>query len=212
MPLKQHVLPLLDEASPLVHATGAANTVLLAGGRRVGHNTDVHGIVAALAEAGVTEVTRSVVLGGGATAASALAALAELGDPEPHVLVRDLGRAGPVQEAAARLGTRVRLGLLQHEEHLLLEPGVGVVVNTTPRGAADALAASVERAGAPARCALLDVVYDPWPTRLAQVWGGPVVGGAVMLLHQAARQVELMTGRAAPLAAMRAALPEQLLR
>jgi shikimate dehydrogenase len=33
-----------------------------------------------------------------------------------------------------------------------------------------------------------------------------VVSGLAMLLHQAAAQVELMTGRPAPLAAMRAAL------
>lgn len=42
--------------------------------------------------------------------------------------------------------------------------------------------------------------------RLARAWAGPVVGGAVLLLYQAARQVELMTGRTAPIAAMRAAL------
>jgi shikimate dehydrogenase len=37
--------------------------------------------------------------------------------------------------------------------------------------------------------------------------GAPVASGHDMLLHQAARQFELMTGRDAPLAAMRAALP-----
>ena len=58
---------------------------------------------------------------------------------------------------------------------------------------------------------LLDVVYDPWPTALARAWRGRVVGGAVMLLHQAARQVELMTGRPAPLPQMRAALSPALL-
>ena len=56
---------------------------------------------------------------------------------------------------------------------------------------------------------LLDVVYDPWPTALASAFtaaGGNVVSGASMLLHQAARQVELMTGQPAPIPAMRAAL------
>ena len=57
---------------------------------------------------------------------------------------------------------------------------------------------------------LLDVVYSPWPTVLAQAWaagGGRIVSGLEMLLAQAERQVELMTGRPAPTAAMRAALP-----
>ncbi|MBC7374220.1 MAG: shikimate dehydrogenase, partial [Frankiales bacterium] len=50
------------------------------------------------------------------------------------------------------------------------------------------------------------VVYDPWPTALAASCRGIVVSGATMLLHQAAAQVELMTGHAAPLEAMRTAL------
>jgi shikimate dehydrogenase len=37
-----------------------------------------------------------------------------------------------------------------------------------------------------------------------------VVGGTLMLLHQAALQVRLMTGRPAPVAAMRAALQEKV--
>ena len=102
MPLKQTVLPLLADLTEVAWATGAANTVLLRGRR--GDNTDVYGMVAALAETGVTNVERSVVLGGGATAASALAALAQLGDRAPMVLVLDLDRAGPLREAAERLG------------------------------------------------------------------------------------------------------------
>ena len=54
--------------------------------------------------------------------------------------------------------------------------------------------------------ALLDVVYDPWPTPLAAACGGVVVSGAAMLLHQAARQVELMTGMDAPVRVMAATL------
>jgi shikimate dehydrogenase len=38
---------------------------------------------------------------------------------------------------------------------------------------------------------------------------GTVVSGAAMLLHQAGAQVELMTGRSAPIEAMRAALPSE---
>jgi shikimate dehydrogenase len=56
---------------------------------------------------------------------------------------------------------------------------------------------------------LFDIVYDPWPTRLAAAWmaaGGTVVGGLDLLVEQAALQVELMTGcRPAPLGAMRVA-------
>ena len=112
MPLKQSVLPLLDEATELATATGGANTVVLEGGRRVGHNTDVDGIVAALAEAGIHRVGAGVVLGAGATAASALAALARLGERSPRVLVRSPARAAALEQAADRLGTTCRVGAL----------------------------------------------------------------------------------------------------
>ena len=203
MPLKQTVLGLLDEVSALATATGAANTVVLREGRRTGDNTDVHGIVAALGEAGVREVSRSVVLGGGATAASALAALGQLGDRAPLVLVRDPQRTGPLRAAAERLGVAPAVQRLDPVALAAAE----VVVSTVPTGAADALAAQLPACGG----VLLDVVYDPWPTALARWWPGPVVGGAAMLLHQAAAQVELMTGHPAPLEAMRDALDARLL-
>lgn len=44
---------------------------------------------------------------------------------------------------------------------------------------------------------LLDVVYDPRPTKLMQAWrscGGTAIGGEEMLLYQAMIQVWLMTG------------------
>lgn len=203
MPLKQTVLPLLYVTSALALATGAANTLVLRDGRREGHNTDVAGLVSALREAGVDEVSASVVLGGGATAASAVAGLAELGDRAPVVLVRDPGRAGPLLAAAERLGVRPVVRHLA-AEHL---SGAQVVLNTTPAGALDGLAAGLpDTRGS----VLLDVVYAPWPTALAAAWGGAVVHGVEMLLHQAAGQVQLMTGLPAPVPAMRAALAQAL--
>ncbi len=208
MPLKQTVLPLLDDVTDLAGATGAANTVVL-GDRRVGDNTDVHGLVAALREGGVRRVASGLVLGGGATAASALAALAALGDRSPRVLVREPARCGPLLAAAERLGSTPRVDRWDAADATTLREA-DVVVSTAPAGAADPLAAALSAGPAP-RGMLLDVVYDPWPTVLARAWRGPVVSGAAMLLHQAARQVELMTGQEAPLAAMRAALDPALL-
>jgi shikimate dehydrogenase len=195
MPLKQAVLPLLDEVSDLARDVAAANTVLLDGGRRRGENTDVHGIVAALAEAGVTSVRRAVVLGGGATARSALAALARLGERSPTLVVR----SEPVETLAAARRLDVTPQVLPFAPGVL--DGCDVVVSTLPAGAADRFAPHIG-----AVPVLLDVVYDPWPTALADACRGTVVSGAAMLLHQAAAQVELMTGQPAPLEAMRAVL------
>ncbi len=217
MPLKRAVRPLLTGESRLAAEVGAVNTVLLGPRGPVGDNTDVHGIVAALREAGVHRAPRAAVLGGGATAASAVAALRELGCREPVVHVRSAARVGDLLGAAERLGVHPRLESLDAPSVAgSLGRGVDVVVSTLPPGAADDLADQIlgqgTPAGVPARGVslppLLDVVYDPWPTPLARAWqraGAPVVSGFAMLLHQAAAQVALMTGRVAPVDAMRAA-------
>jgi shikimate 5-dehydrogenase len=81
------------------------------------------------------------------------------------------------------------------------------LISTVPAGAAHFYA---ERAIDPRHrpCAVLDVVYHPWPSPLAQAAaqsGVAVISGFDLLLHQAARQVELMTGlHPAPLTPMRA--------
>ena len=195
MPLKEVVLPLLGSSSELVRQVAAANTVLLPARR--GENTDVFGIVAALKEAGVRRVSSAVVLGGGATARSALAALAALGCRTPTLVVRS--DASEALAAAARLG--VTPTVRDWDPDVLV--GCEVVVSTVPAGAADRMAPYV--ADVPV---LLDVVYDPWPTALAAGCRGKVVGGATMLLHQAAAQVALMTGLEVPVGAMRAVLKQ----
>ena len=210
MPLKRAVLPLLDRTEPLAVEAGGANTVVFEGGARLGYNTDVPGMVTALAEAGVTAPAGATILGAGATACAALAALRETGLTSAVVLVRDQARAGDLLAAAGRLGMAVELRPF----------GTGVrdgdlLVSTVPAGAADYYAERA-RNPRPGPSAVLDVVYHPWPTPLAQAAarsGAVVVSGFDLLLHQAARQVELMTGiKPAPLDDMRAAGQTELAR
>ncbi|MFI7537808.1 shikimate dehydrogenase [Streptosporangium sp. NPDC049376] len=208
MPLKRAVLPLLDTVSDLAVEVGGANTVIFSEAGRHGENTDVYGIVQALTEAGVKPPHGATVLGGGATAASTLAALRELGLSRANLVVRDPARAGETAQVAERLGTALSVRTFDELESVL---DVDLVVSTLPSGAADGFAGLL--AGVPA---LFDVVYAPWPTRLAsavEAAGGTVVGGFPMLLHQAVRQVEMMTGRTdVPVEAMRAAGKAEIVR
>jgi shikimate dehydrogenase len=217
MPLKQTVMPLLDHIEPLAEVVGAVNTVLVqhAPGRPVlvGANTDVHGLVAAVQE-GLVRGTgggplTAAVIGAGATAASTLAALGQLGCTTPSVHLRSLGRSGPLVRAAHRMGVEPRYAGLDTAADAAAN--ADIVVSTVPAHAADGLAA--ELAGRRVHGVLLDVVYDPRPTALSAAWeaaGGTSIGGERMLLHQGAEQVRLMTGRVAPLEAMDAALREHL--
>ena len=204
MPLKRVALTMAHEVSALALAVGAANTLLLGqrGEPRRAENTDVAGILAALREAGVDRVSGSVVLGAGGTAQAALAALRELGETTPTVLVRDPGRTADLRAAADRLGVApVISGQLLDG----VIPEADVVICTLPPGAADPLSRQ-QWVGTPV---VLDVVYAPWPTPLAAsavTAGCPTVSGLAVLLHQAVAQCELMTGRPAPIAQMRAAL------
>ncbi|WP_329180747.1 shikimate dehydrogenase [Streptomyces sp. NBC_01477] len=203
MPLKRAVIPLLDTISDTAASVEAVNTVVLGkDGRLGGDNTDIPGLLAALRERGITSVPSAAVLGAGATASSALAALARICTGEVTAYVRGPARAAEMRQWGTRLGVTVRTADWADAERALAEP---LVVATTPAGAADHLAGAVpKRPGA-----LFDVLYHPWPTALAAAWsarGGPVLGGLDLLVHQAVLQVEQHTGHGGvPLDAMRAA-------
>lgn len=207
MPLKRVALEVADEVSPTAAAIGAANTLVLTGGRRFADNTDVLGIVAALRGSTQRDVGgRAVVLGAGGTAQAALAALRDLGIDDVTVLVRNPARAGELRATADRLGVSPVIddALLDPARTATVLEKADVVISTLPGPAADALS------GTGPGAVVLDVVYAPWPTPFAaaaQADGARIVSGLEMLLHQAVAQVELMTGRPGPVEAMRAALP-----
>jgi shikimate dehydrogenase len=192
MPLKRAVVPLLDELGPGAATAGAANTVVLSDGRRVGHNTDVPGAAAALREAGLASLPSAVVLGGGATAASVLLALAELGCRRAALVVRDPARAAETVAVVDRHPRAPILEVLRLGQGSV--PVADLLVSTVPAAAQDRWVLElVDRSAA-----VFDVVYDPWPTPLtsaAAAAGLPVVNGLDLLVHQAALQVTLMTGR-----------------
>ncbi|MFD9908561.1 shikimate dehydrogenase [Streptomyces sp. NPDC059063] len=203
MPLKRAVIPLLDSVSDTAASVEAVNTVVRTDdGRLTGDNTDIPGIVAALRERGIEEVESAAILGAGATASSALAALARICTGEVVAYVRSEARAAEMRQWGARLDVEVRTADWADAGRALHAP---LVIATTPAGTTDALSHAVpERPNT-----LFDVLYDPWPTALAARWsayGGAVVSGLDLLVHQAVLQVEQMTGRApAPLDVMRKA-------
>lgn len=204
MPLKREVLPLLDSAHALVDLTGAANTVLLGESVR-GFNTDVYGITEAFRAQGVFALGSVQILGGGATAASALVAAQQLGARTVTLSLRDPSKAGSLITLGAALG--IATGVAS-------EPAVlpDAIISTLPGHAEHSLSVTAETR---ASAVLFDVAYEPWPSRLAQSWGGQVISGIEMLTLQALAQVRVFVNgdpdvalddEAAVLAAMRGAV------
>ncbi|HET7734838.1 MAG TPA: shikimate dehydrogenase [Nocardioidaceae bacterium] len=197
MPLKRTVVPLVDELSDRAVQAQAANTVIFERGRRIGHNTDIPGAAAAIRERYDGPVETATVIGGGATAASVLLALADLGCRRARLVVRSEERASETLAAAARH---------PHAPDITFDPAgpSDIVVSTIPADAQDDAVVAHARS---ASC-VFEVLYHPWPTPLAAFaieQRKPLVGGLDLLVHQAALQFTLMTGHEAPLAEMRAA-------
>ena len=204
MPLKTAVIQYCDELSETARVTGAVNTVYPRGEKVLGDNTDVIGIVNALRHAGLEPEPlkdSAAIVGGGATAISALTALHQLGYSRVSVYARSLHKLASVQEAADRLGVQLEQISLAELPQNLAERGHHPVVSTLPAHAADEWASQLsglKGASATHQPVLLDVAYNPWPSVLASAWeanGGTVVSGLEMLLYQAVEQVLLFTGR-----------------
>jgi shikimate dehydrogenase len=186
MPLKGVAFAAAATRDARAEATGAVNTLVRDAAGWRGFNTDVGGIVAAFAEAGVDRIARARIVGAGATATSAVVALAELGADWIDVVARRPEAVTPLVELGARLGVTVGATPLDAPESVAVDATVG----TLPGGVvvSQAVADRLADGGG----ALMDVVYGHWPTSLSDAWtraGLPVQDGTGMLLHQAVRQI-----------------------
>ena len=195
MPLKEVVLDVVEDVDDRARQVHSANTVWRTADSSSWRatNTDIPGICSALGDVGVDRLERVRILGAGATARSAVAAVAEMGAVSIVVHARRPEAADEVVRLARDLGCSSRgadLDVQWGEDDLL--------ISTLPAdaGAPWAAALDADRIG---HTALLDASYHPWPTPLAQAWArhapvAPVASGRDMLLWQAVDQVRLMTG------------------
>lgn len=193
-PCKQLVLDHLDELSPQAAAVGAVNTVVLAGGRAVGHNTDVSGFARAV-EVGLPDAALGEValLGAGGAGAACAQALLDLGAGSVRVYDTDQERAAAL---ASRLGPGRVVAAGSVDDAV---DGVDGLVHATPTGMRS-------HPGLPLPAGLLDpgvwvadVVYRPLRTELVRVAaerGCRVLDGGRMAVFQAADAFRLFTGHA----------------
>lgn len=204
MPGKEAALAYASERTERAVLVGSANTLIRTADGWRADCTDVDGVLGALRGGGVTTLDRAVVLGAGGTARPALLALSELGADAVTIIARDAARARGAVELAEQLDMTVAVIGFDPDAVRTVCVGAGAVVSTIPAEAGAVVADAV--AAAPV---VLDAIYNPWPTPLAEAVaraGHTVVSGLQMLLNQAYGQVEQFTGRPAPRAEMAAAL------
>ncbi|APR74942.1 Shikimate 5-dehydrogenase I alpha [Minicystis rosea] len=205
MPYKQDVIPLLDALDPLAARIGAVNTVVNDDGRLVGHNTDAAGAARAVEEVRPLAGARVLLLGAGGAARAVAHAAVDRG-ARVTIANRSVIKAEELAEAA---GARAA-GL----DEIDRAADYDVLINATSVGMREVDARSpIPEAVLRTGQVVMDIVYKPIETELvraARARGAIAIHGGRMLLHQAARQLELYTQHEAPLAAMEAALFDQI--
>ncbi len=188
MPLKQAIRPHLVSECPVSILTGSVNTIVRTMDGWSGFNTDTWGATTAIRQEFGTEFRRATLVGGGATAASLIVTLHDLGVDTLDIVVRDVSRTDAIRELARRLGMDARVltfGESTRESDIL--------VSTVPAGTS-LTPGDIETFDAEF---LFDVVYDPWPSALSTEWearGLSSLNGLSMLLWQAVRQARVFYG------------------
>jgi shikimate dehydrogenase len=201
IPHKEAALAELDEVDDTAREIGAVNTATLREGRWLGSNTDWLGLVRALERETALGGRRAVVLGAGGAARAAVFGLRRRG-ASVVVLNRTESRARTLADALGADGA----GPLE----ALADTPHDVLVHTTSvglKGDASPVSADALRPGS----VVLDAVYEPERTRLlrdAEERGARTVSGKWMLVHQAAEQIRLWTGREAPIDVLAQAFDE----
>jgi shikimate dehydrogenase len=195
-PCKQEVIPLLAELSDNARALGAVNTVVLRGGKRFGHNTDLFGYAENLRR-GLSDVRRDrvVQVGAGGAGSAVAEALMQLGVGHLTIFDTDASRAEQVAaDLRARHGSaRATAG---GDLKSVLSEADGLV-NTTPVGMAKLPGTPVPPEFLRPELWVSEIIYFPLETELlrqARAIGCRTLDGGGMAVFQAVRAFELFTG------------------
>lgn len=192
MPLKENAKSFADELDVLCVETGAANTLCKIGDKWFGFNTDVFGIMQSVRAKTNMEFKKSTILGSGATATSAMAAIARL-SPGSEVIV--VARNKEASKALVDFGSKSGLVVRRSRFIKRALTNADLVISTLPAKSLDQLAEKLMvRTSFRPKGLLLDVAYDPWPSKIATLWtsrDAAVTSGKEMLVWQAIAQIRI---------------------
>jgi shikimate dehydrogenase len=213
VPLKEAVLPLLDEVDETARAIGAANLVIFTHGRMRGYNTDAYGFVENLRQAlalqskKLEDYTRhAVLLGAGGAARAVMAGLIEAGVKRVTLSNRSRSKAERLAEdfqkfasshAPAQGDSSLNIQVMDWQKREQALEDASLLVNSTALGMQGKPPLQIELAGLPGDALVTDIVYQPLQTQLLQqasARGNLTVDGLGMLLYQAQPAFEKFFG------------------
>jgi shikimate dehydrogenase len=179
--------------------------------RSLGFNTDADAITRAIREDLGLELAgrTALVLGAGGAGRTAVLKFAADGVGALFLVNRTPSKAEAVAQEIRRLYPRVKLALGYPASR------VDLVLNATSLGLkeGDPLPFAERDFSLSSAGAVFDMIYRPAETpllKLAKAAGCRTANGLGMLLHQGARALELWSGQAAPMEAMRHALAKNI--
>jgi shikimate dehydrogenase len=194
MPLKEEAAKFAESTDKAAEATQAVNTLVRTETGWAGYNTDVFGIVQAVHQAKLSEITDVLIVGSGATATSAVAAVKQLA---PQANLRIFARNEQTRDQLVETARGLGLNAKAAKNFAKAAKTASLTISTLPAGAMDVLAEKLanKRSFKPAG-AIMDVAYRPWPSAIATVWeknSRPIISGLEMLLWQAVAQIRIFT-------------------
>lgn len=211
MPLKEAIIPLLDQIDSNAELLNAVNCVSFDAGATIGHNTDGDGCCDALEEQGgaILSGATAVVLGAGGTARSVALAMGRRGANVVVVNRTESNAVALCQRLSADVGSHgghVRVGSYDDVRRAT------VLVNTTSVGM-NSVDTPLPSDVLHSNLVVLDAVYQPMVTTLlgdAARAGATTIDGLWMLIQQARRQCVHQFGQKPPAHVLREAAEREL--
>jgi shikimate dehydrogenase len=216
VPHKEAAFALAEDNDTIARSAGATNLLVFRPGEIRGHNTDVHGLVAAVEEkAGLLAGKNAILLGAGGAARGALIALRQLGAGSIRLLARDTRRAVNMASAVVPPpGPAATVEVMPLSAFAAAAADAALVVNATSAGMGSNPPLDLDLSALPQAAAVCDMVYHPLETPLlkdARARGLLAIDGLGMLMHQAVPSFEAFFGtRPAVTLGLRAALVDAL--
>jgi shikimate dehydrogenase len=202
VPHKETFFRAVDQRSPVAERVGAVNTISCKDGHLTGDNTDVHGFVQSLRDAGFRlEGSRAIVLGAGGASRSVVVGLLDSGAEQVILANRTIERAQAVLDD---LGDQ-RILPVTLAEVLENASSASLIVNATSLGWKNETLPVDRRVFTLLlpNAVAYDLTYRTTAFLSSAMEDGlQTIDGLAMLVHQGARSFEIWTGQPAPLEAM----------